>query len=644
MKSKINVCLSTILIVLFVLNCGGTKEIYEAETLSYSYEMSEWDKDVNSVVRNHETELEYINQNSAVLRVKEAITILDKEDKHLANVYLYYDKFRSIDFINANIIDKDGNLVRSFTSEDAYDFSSADGYTFFSDSRVKLLELFHNDFPYTIVTDYQIKYNGLLNLPTWYPLWYGQVVEQSELRIIDRTNGSLKYHADGFEDKPTISDSTIGKIYTWNFSNDEPMMNEPLSPPAPEVLPKVLVAPLIFEIENTYGSTSSWQEFGQWYYLLGKNERVLSDAAKREVDAVIDGVENEKQKVKALYKYLQQKTRYVSIQLGIGGWKPFSADYVFNNEYGDCKALTNFMQAVLEYAGIESHPVLIRNGADEPDLITDFPSSQFNHVILRVTLSDGEHVWLECTSAYMPFGSIGNGNENKQALLVKPTGGELIETPKRSYSQNNQEIVSHVLLSKNGGASINVTIKSEGVVRDQVLHEILPKSEKERVEWLSTSYDIPNSDIIDINFEDLINDDSNYNFDFSFEKDSYASTSSKRLFVPVNVLSNWNISFSNEDDRKFDVWLPVAFQEKDSTVFNIPEGFVLEGIPKSERIENSFASYNGSFEKLDSNNVLFTRSFSIKSRKLKPEEYPDFINFMNEVSRLDNQQMVLVLE
>jgi hypothetical protein len=90
--------------------------------------------------------------------------------------------------------------------------------------------------------------------------------------------------------------------------------------------------------------------------------------------------------------------------------------------------------------------------------------------------------------------------------------------------------------------------------------------------------------------------------------------------------------------------LPVAFQEKDSTVFNLPEGFVLEGIPRSENIENSFASYNGSFEKLDSNKVLFTRSFSIKSRKLKPEQYSDFIDFMNEVSRLDNQQMVLVLE
>jgi hypothetical protein len=51
-------------------------------------------------------------------------------------------------------------------------------------------------------------------------------------------------------------------------------------------------------------------------------------------------------KAKLIYDYVQQKSRYVSIQVGIGGWKPMDASDVDRLGYGDCKGLTNYTKAL----------------------------------------------------------------------------------------------------------------------------------------------------------------------------------------------------------------------------------------------------------------------------------------------------------
>ena len=65
---------------------------------------------------------------------------------------------------------------------------------------------------------------------------------------------------------------------------------------------------------------------------------------------------------------MQNNTRYISIQLGIGGWRPFEAAYVASKGYGDCKALSNYMYSLLKEAGILSYYTLVKAGAGEEDI------------------------------------------------------------------------------------------------------------------------------------------------------------------------------------------------------------------------------------------------------------------------------------
>lgn len=71
---------------------------------------------------------------------------------------------------------------------------------------------------------------------------------------------------------------------------------------------------------------------------------------------------------------MQNKTRYVLISMGIGGWKPMPASEVSKKGYGDCKALTNYMRTLLTAKeGIPSYYAIIYNDDSVINFDKDFP-------------------------------------------------------------------------------------------------------------------------------------------------------------------------------------------------------------------------------------------------------------------------------
>lgn len=637
---KLSVCF---LCVGLVLGCSGSSKVLDIGYGDYSEENFLLRLAANSTVRKSETVLEVKSISEATLKVSEAITIYEKEDKDLATIYLVYDSFKSIDYIKANIRDRNGRVIRSFDEDDAADVSlSGGGGTFFSDSRIKILELLYNSFPYTIEYEYQVEYTGLLNFPRWIPQKPGQTVEHSTFTIIDNGRTGVRYKVLNSEMEPTVNDQMGIKTVSWEVENSFPKFIEDHGPSALDVLPSVVVAPGRFSIGGSFGDASSWKEFGKWYYELSADTRELPEEARREIDSLIEGVSSDEEKVKRIYDFMQERARYVSIALGIGGWKPYSATYVFENSYGDCKALTNFMQAALEYIGIKAEAVLIQRGNFTPNMLEDFPSNQFNHVVLKVTLEDGEVIWLECTSKYVPADHIGSDNAGKYALLVTSEGGELIKVPEQSYTSNVSDNFRNISISESGNASVTSRTISSGQIQDNLLYSLLPVSEKQRVEWLEENLEVDNRKITEYDLSGVRKDTSVAEYSFKAEIEGYGNTSSKRLYIPLNKMNSWNITIQSDEERTQPVRFAYPFSEVDSVIFDTPANFTFESVPRSVSYSFDFGEYSSEIEVLEDNKILYKRYMAMKEKEVGPDKYEDLQSFFEDVRSADAQQIVMV--
>lgn len=183
---------------------------------------------------------------------------------------------------------------------------------------------------------------------------------------------------------------------------------------------------------------------------------------------------DKKEVIKRLYKYLQRRTRYINITLGIGGLKPYPAEYVAQNKYGDCKALSNYMKALLEQVNINSYYTLINSGENIGAIIKDFPSQQFNHAILFVPLED-DSVWLECTANSIPFAYLGTSVQNREALVIDGDKSRFVTTPVLSM-EDVAETMSGRFSIGNGNAC------------DFIIHYTLRGDNYESLNYISTQF------------------------------------------------------------------------------------------------------------------------------------------------------------
>jgi hypothetical protein len=276
-------------------------------------------KNADAVKRTETIEFEIVNLKETILHYKYAITILNENADDYSVFSEWYDQFRNVSSVEGYLYDKDGNLLKKMKYKDLQDVSATDDNNLVDDYRSKRFAFYYKTYPYTVEFEATIKSAQTFWLSYWIAQEHENLsVEQSSFKVLTPENYLLRHRSFNYNGEPTITSANGKKTYYWQASQLAAFKKQFAAPRWHELTTMVSLAPSDFAVDDFRGSMNDWNEFGKFMSYLKKDRDKLPEDVLGKVMQLTANASTDLEKIELLYKFLQQNTRYISIQLGIG--------------------------------------------------------------------------------------------------------------------------------------------------------------------------------------------------------------------------------------------------------------------------------------------------------------------------------------
>ncbi len=595
----------------------------------------------NAVLRLSHTEITITSVNEINIKTRYIITILNEKGEVYGFLRELQDKYVRVEHISGYLYSADGMQQKKMKKYDVKEISPF-SINFIDDIHFKVYDFGCRTYPYTCEYEIESSISNFTRIPEWHPQeGYDFAVESADLEITYPKDFTFRYRGFHIDQLLTPVVTENGYLFKASVSNltvaEKP---DDFAKTEHFYLPAILFATDKFVMEDNEGSMATWKDFGKFYYTLNEHRDELSAEILKTVHQLTDTCTTVLSKINRLYDYLKKNTRYVSIQLGIGGWQAFDAKFVAEKGYGDCKALSNYMKALLKEAGITAYQALAFAGEDDTHkMIPDFPSNIFNHVIVCVPQKE-DTIWIECTSKTLPAGYLSAFSDNRDVLMLTPDGGIPVKTPQNKPGFNQLCRAANIVINEKDEMKGNVVLKYSGYFWEKEQHRVIDESKSKVDNYLNAkfrlgSYAIGNYKIS----ENKIGIIPNLVETIPISGEGNLSRSQQRLFLSPRIFG-LHITSPSFNVRKEPFELHQTYEILDTMIFNLPGNYKLEPTVGSN-LNFPFASYSCKSEVINKNILKVTIAYKQTSGVYTPEQFADYIRLYKQISADDDTKLVL---
>jgi hypothetical protein len=597
----------------------------------------------SAVVRNEELTIEVKDLNSTFYHIKKAVTILNKNGDDEAQVHVFHDKANVIKSIKGIVYNQFGKATGKFSESDFQDVDAVSRSSLFEDTKVKYYSPSVNEYPYTVVYEYDYKSKQSMYFSDWIPTDSWDIsIEKSSFTFSCKPDFKIRYKELNLPSAVVNGTNKQGEsTYTWQVSNVKALRSEPYSPSYDKVLSIVKVAPDTFNYLGVPGSFTNWNEMGKWVYdkLLSTRKSLPVSTVDR-MKELTNGITDPKLKAKKIYEYMQGKTHYISVQVGIGGYQPFLASDVDQQNYGDCKALVNYTQALLKAVDIDSYYCIVKSGTTKRSPLTDFASmSQFDHVILCLPFKN-DTTFVECTNQQIPFGFLGDFTDDRDVLACTPEGGKLLHTTKYTTQNNLQQCKATFTLDAEGTLTGDMYTTFKGTQYDN-REGIIDEAPKEQIKSLQKIYPINNLQIEQFNFKQ----DKAVNpvtvETIKLTASDYGSVNNGKIDFLANATNRHNNVPREVRNRRQALYINTGYTDEDEVTYTLPKGYHVDLRPTAVVINKPFGTYSVSAV-VEENKLIYKRKVQVYNGTYSKELYQELVDFYQSIAETDNSNVTLV--
>ena len=586
------------------------------------------------IITNYKTFIEYNGQK--LVRIDTVIMQVNNPNgENYTYISIPYSSGEKLSNVTGWIEDCNGVTIRKLKNSEIKKKNRFASYSFYEDQFVNEFHLKHNNFPYKICFTYKYVCNQFIQIVDWSPDYKSNVSTlHAELHI--SIPKRIKYNT-FIRSLELAKKDSLNDVYTYIYHGkfNRNNIEEPFQPTINDTKPRILVVPYEFKY-GIKGCSESWKAYGDWVLKLNSSLNDLPQSEKAELDKILNETIDTVERIKKIYYYLQDHTRYINVSVGIGGFKSYPASYVAQNKYGDCKALSNYMKSMLEYAGIKSQYILV-NASEQPEqIIEQVPCAQFNHIFLIVPYKN-DTFWIENTANTIPFNYLVTSVQNRKALLLEEGSSRLINIPaiKKCDIINRMHYIVDI---SNEDAIFNANFQFKGYEyeffngiegsfnlneQDIYIKDYMPFKNYEVIDWKLKKYE-RDSSTISLKTKSKI-----YKF-LNKADDSYYF---QMMPVQYNLLG---LSAKRSED--FSLPYPIVYE--DNIKYNIPENFEVNSIPDSVTISNRFCNYK-LIVKNEIQYIYVYKRIELNAGFYKLDQYKEIFSFLSSIKKMENKYITL---
>ena len=423
-----------------------------------------------------------------------------------------------------------------------------------------------------------------------------------------------------------VTEADGQRVYRYWADDVAAIRSEPGMPGFTEVAPYLHV--------STY---RTWEDVGRWYWGLIQDQLQTDESLRETVAELVRGKTDLREKVVAIHDWVVERTRYVGLEFGIHGYKPYRVTQIVRRGFGDCKDKASLLYAMFREAGIDAHIILVRTRRNGN--IRDLPASLavFDHAIAYVPELD---LYIDGTAEHSGITELPDMDQGVTVLHVWPEGSELRRTPVLPPDQNRRHRQIDVRLARDGSA----TVRGEEVVTGGIAPGYRSQYEAEgtRDERLERSLRqlFPGTSLRSQRFGDLDDLESPVTYEWSAEVPQFAQQDGSALRVSSTVLGDLTRSMARTPTRTYtlDLGSPSSYLEERTV--QLPAGMSAAEVPAGGTAESPFGRVSVTVEH-SARRVQMRTEFEVRRDRVSPEEYPAFRTWVQAADRILQQRTLL---
>jgi hypothetical protein len=385
----------------------------------------------------------------------------------------------------------------------------------------------------------------------------------------------------------------------------------------------------------------TWEDVGRYYWTLIRDQLVPDESIRRAAEEALKGVDRKDTRavVRALYEYVVKNTRYVALEFGIHGYKPYRVDRVLARRFGDCKDKASLLHALLEASGVDSRIVLLRMrqlGSVPPE-----PASLavFNHAIIYVPSLDW---YLDGTAEFHGATELPISDRRASVLVVEPDGKSRFTITPEARPEDNVTDVQLDLALRPGGAA---AVKGESRVRGSAAPEY--RRSYQSVATRKTTFEqgwaqtFPGLSVDKVSVSDPSKLDQDVALDYELSIPRYAEVGGDTLrFLPFGSRRGYVETYAGLAERRGDLVLDGPSVSRFTFRYRLPTGWSVDGLPPDVTTDNGFGKLRLTYAV--EQGVLVCRGELVFARdRISASEYPAFRAFVAQVDQAFSRKVLV---